>query len=215
MIQMPDYTKQLDEIVRVLNRPGTSQWVIALFSALLGLIAGLIGQTLQTFLADVYRCFKMRRVLYIDLADMFLNVDSIITADIIADGLERSKWQEDQLRQHLLFRGEKYCLDTQEIYMQLSERPAAEILYQRFHLILNEEMHVNTGLALRMFANAVHNGSLQPKYINRFCGRKQAANVLRKVAHYLREDDDLRTVQHVRSSWLPPSSGPGTPATGG
>ena len=43
-------------------------------------------------------------------------------------------WQEDQLWKHLLFREEKYCLDNQDIYMQLPERVAAEILYPSFQL---------------------------------------------------------------------------------
>ncbi len=94
----------------------------------------------------------------------------------------------------LLFRGEKYCLDIPDIYMQLSERAAAETLYLRFHQVLNEpaSRYVNTGLALRTFANVVHDGHLRQKYVRRFLGRKQASIPLRKVEFYQRQDDELR-----------------------
>jgi len=176
---MSDYSKQLEEIARALSRPTTPVWLVATFSAVLGVLGGLTGQLLM----DVaYRRYKLRRVLYLDLTEMFWAVHGIMAFKDIPEP-ERSRWQQDGLRRNLLFRGEKYCSDNQEIYIQLPERLAGETLYPRFHLILDEanSMHVNTSLALTLFADVVHRGSLAPKYFKRFLGRKRATSLLKTL----------------------------------
>ena len=192
-MQVPDYSRQLDEIIKILNHPATPAWLIAAFSAVLGVVGGLVGQSLQLLATDAYRRYKMRRVLYLDLADMFLTVDSIMRFTELPDP-DRWHWQEDQLRNSLLFRGEKYCLDNHEIYMQLPERLVGEALYSRFHRILDEEhsMNVNTDLALRMFANFVSQGGLKFKYFKRFLGSRRAVALSRAFDHHQTRDEELR-----------------------
>jgi hypothetical protein len=144
---MPDYSKQLDEIVKALNRPATPQWQIALFSALLGLVVGVVGPSLM----DFRRRDQMRRVLYLDLIDMFWAVKNIMAVTDIPES-DRQRWQREQLKKVLLFRGEKYCVDNLEIYRRLPERRVGEMLYPYFHQIVGDEkgLRANTSLALML-----------------------------------------------------------------
>jgi hypothetical protein len=192
---MPDYSKQLAEIAQALSQPTTSVWLVATFSTVLGaffaVIATITGQLLTMVLTDAYRRYKARRILYLDLTDMFFAVRGIMAfAELPA--YDRSRWQEDQLRKNLLFRGEQYCSDNLEIYMQLPERFAAETLYQRFHQILDQanSMHVNMGSALFAFAECVHSGDLAAKYFRRFLGRKRAASLLDISAAIHRQNEE-------------------------
>ena len=187
---MPNYTGQLYEIWKAMSQPPA--WIIAISSAALGLIAGLIGSTLQIHIAEYYRRDNMRRVLYLDLINMFLTVDTIINFKEITDDNQKWKWQEGELQSNLRFRGEKHCMDNLNIYMQLPERMVGEVLYQNFHLILDgSNWMVNTNLALRLFANSVHSGHLCKKQIRRFLSQQQAVNLLNRVEYYQQQDDEL------------------------
>lgn len=198
---MPDYSNQLQEIAKALSRPTTPVWLVAAFSALLGVLGGLAGQSLMMVVTDTYRRHKLRRVLYLDLADMFWAVDTIMAFAEMPDQ-NRWQWQEEQLRRMLVFRGEKYCRDNQEIYIQLPERLAAETLYQRFHDIVDDmhSMQINTGLALRKFADAVHSGSLIPKHFRRFLGSQRATSLLRAVDEYHKRSEELRRKEGLPSN---------------
>src|ERR1700722_18610792 len=74
---MPDYTNQLNEIVRLLSRPGVSPWLISAISVFLGVVAGAIGRAIEPWIADFSRLSRMRRVLYGDIASMFSHVATI------------------------------------------------------------------------------------------------------------------------------------------
>ncbi|MCX6622031.1 MAG: hypothetical protein NTY38_13375 [Acidobacteria bacterium] len=76
---MPDCTKQLAEIVRLLNRPGISPWLLAVFSVFLGIVGGAVGRAIEPWVADISRRKKLRRVLYGGIANMFFQVDTITT----------------------------------------------------------------------------------------------------------------------------------------
>ena len=190
---MPDYSKQLEDIAKALNRPTTPVWIIAAFSAFLGFISGIIAQSLMMLVTDFYRRYKMRRVLYLDLVNMFWAVDSIMAVTDMPQS-ERGHWQRDQLNKNLLFRGEKHCLDNPEIYVQLPERRAGELVYPYLHQILDDPnwLNVNTGLALRIFAHVVHDRTLKPIYFWLFLGRKGAAALRRSAEQYYGQDEELR-----------------------
>ncbi len=193
MLPAGDYTKQLEEIARALNRPSTPVWLVAIFSAVLGVIGGLVGQSLMMIATDAYRRYKLRRVLYLDMADLFFAVDSIVEFKEIDDA-HRYQWQEQELATHLTFRGEKYVRDNQEIYVQTGERLVADMLYLRFHKILDEKnsMAVNTNLALRITANTVTEGTLQKKYFKRFLRPKSYERLMQRIEYHQKQDEELR-----------------------
>jgi hypothetical protein len=182
---MPDYSNQLEEIAKALNRPATPQWVIAA----LGFIGGIITQSLMMLMTDFHRRYEMRRVLYIDLVNMFWAVDGF--TDIPQS--ERFG-QKEQLKKTLLFRGEKHCLDNPEIYIQLSERRAGEMVYPYFHRILDDPqngLNANIGLALSVFSQVVHDRTLKRMYLRLFLGRRGAATLCHSAEKYYRQDEKL------------------------
>ena len=134
----------------------------------------------------------MRIVLYSDLAGMFWATHNIVNATDVPEQ-ERGLWQKEQLRNDLLFRGEKYCADKPHLYLQLPERHAAERIYPYFHSIIENQVWtgVNSHLALNMFSNAVHDRNLKAKYFRRVLGRKDAASLLRLADYYYRENQEL------------------------
>src|ERR1700719_1476476 len=87
---MPDYSKQLDEMVRLLSRPGISPWLLAAFATLLGVVGGAAGRALEPWIAGFWRRAQMRRVLYGDIASMFFQVDTIT--------MFGERWANDRVR---------------------------------------------------------------------------------------------------------------------
>jgi hypothetical protein len=194
--ETPDYSRQLEEIVKAMNRPTTPVWRVAVFSAFVGLVFGIVAQFLVMLITDLYRRYKMRRVLYCDLAGMFWAVENIMAVTDVPED-DRWRWQRAQLTKALLFRGEKYCLDTPELYMQLPERYAGEMLYPYFHQILDDDkwLNVNTSLALSAFSHVVHSGTLKPMYLRLFLGRKEAGDLRRSAElRYTQNQERLKGV---------------------
>ena len=57
-------------------------------------------------MSDLHRLYKLRRLLYREIADMFLTLDSIMEQNHINDLVERINWQVDQAKTYLNFRSE-------------------------------------------------------------------------------------------------------------
>src|SRR5262249_39168107 len=113
----PDYTKQLDAIVAALNHPTTPAWRVAFISATLGFLAGLLSRFFDRFLVEWHERRVMRRVLYVDIANMFLAVEDIMSFKEL-QGSDLYQWQQEQLKAHLKFPGEAYSNGKQDIFMQ-------------------------------------------------------------------------------------------------
>src|SRR5260370_18311955 len=124
----------------------------------------------------------MRRLLYRELVNMFFLVDGVMNQTHFADtdAVARNHWQSAEIKTYLNLRSEKYVTDNQELYVHLPEHGAADILYHRFHMILDQpnEFNVNTHRALNMFATAVHDGALKSRWLTWFLGKKSAAALL-------------------------------------
>lgn len=190
---MPDYSKQLAEIVQALNRPSWPAWEVALFTSLLAFLFGLVGQFFLMLMTDRYRRRQLQAVLYRDLAALFFRVHMIM--DMKPEQIpwdDKMAWIKDQLKRGLLFRGEKECVDNQRLYTQLRERTDGETLYASFHRIIDEletgsgAININTRSALKTFAMLVREGELQPKYFRRFLRKKSADRLLMIVDEYLK-----------------------------
>ena len=195
----PDYSRQLEEIAKALNRPSMPQWEVALIAAVFGAFLGMAVQWLLKVLSKVldnwWDIHTMRRVLYLDLLPMFRRVEDIMAFTEL-EGPELWDWQEEQLKPLLTFRGEAYLKAHQDIYMQLPERAAVESLYAVYHRILDDNRlrPVNSGRAKRLLAYLVEKNQLRRKYIKKFLSRAEAKELLKRL-HFIYED----------SEWLPPS----------
>ena len=192
---MPEYAVQLQEIVKALNRPTTSPWIISGSAATLAVIGAIIGQCILMWLTDSYRRLKLRRLLYKELGAMFLIVDGVMRNEQIEDDLvSRTQWQIKQIREHLNFRSEKYMTDNQELYVHLDEHWAADMLYGRFHKIVDDpdSFHVNTNVTLRIFANTVYEGRLKRRWFKRSLPQRTAKGLLERVDHHQQVDEELR-----------------------
>ena len=174
---MPDYTEQLEEIARALSRPSTPAWLVAVLSFVLGLSSGVLLHFVQQWLGERSKCKKIRRVLYLDLAELFLRVDSIMTFDPGGSDHERWKWRKAELKTHISFKGERYVQANEDTYVQLPERVFADNIYTYLHKALDnldDMWNVNWSIARGVFAEAVYKDRLKGKYFRKFIGKERA-----------------------------------------
>jgi hypothetical protein len=181
---MPDYTNQLDEIVRLLSRPGISPWILAAFSVFLGIIGGAIGRAFEPWLADFPRRSRMRRVLYADMASMFFQVD-VIT-------MFGEPWANDNVRAEaftrlvssLDFEAEDHLKTNRDVFMQLDERPAAKHIYHLLHQTVSEgaaQMENNCRKVQWMLGWYVHDRAFHERYFRKFLPKNQSARLIKRA----------------------------------
>lgn len=186
----PDYSHQLEEIAKALNRPSIPSWLVALISALVGAVFALAGQLLLKSFDNWRGIHNMRRVLYRELITMFQMLD----ASMGYTGLFSER--NELLQSALKFSGEAYLKAHQDVYMQLPEREAAEVLYAAYHKILDHESsdarEHNWELAKRLLAQFVETDQLPRRYIKKFLGSAETEQPLKKL-HAIYEDSERRT----------------------
>ena len=179
---MPDYTKQLQEIAAALSRPSMPAWLVAAVSSILGFASAFLLQFVQHWVAERVKRERTRRVLYVDLAEVFSAVESIMEFREL-DEYQRWQWQKGQLKLHVGFKGEKYLRTNEDAYVQLVERPAAESVYSHFHVALDDVDHwwnVNWSVARQTFAQVVCEDTLKRRYFRRFIGKEHSAWLYRR-----------------------------------
>jgi len=181
---MPDYTQQLDEIVRLLSRPGISPWLLAAFSVFLGIVGGAIGRGIEPWIADFSRRARMRAVLYGDIASMFFHVDTITTfgepwaSDLVRDDAF------NRLSSSLDFEAEKYLDANRDVFMQLKERLAAKHLYNTLHRVINEgprNMVTNCRIVQWILGMYIRSGEMREQYFRKCLSWDQADRLIRRA----------------------------------
>ena len=181
---MPDYTKELDEIVRLLSRPAISPWLLSAFSVCLGFIVGAIGQAIAPLLSDISRRSRMRRVLYGDIAHMFFHADTIT--------MFGERWANDGVRDDafkglvssLDFEGEEHIKTNHDVFAQLVERPATKHIYNLFHQIVVDgpaEMARNCLKVQWMLGYYIQDGALQERYFRKCLPKNQLERLLARA----------------------------------
>lgn len=193
---MPDYTKQLDDIVGVLRRPGISPWLLSAFSVFLGIVGGALGRAIEPWIADFSRRGRIRRVLYGDIASMFFHVDSITTlgepwAD---DGLRDEAF--NRLSKSLDFEAEGYLNTNREVFMQLAERPAAKHIYSLLHRIVDEgstNMDRNCRSVQWMLGKYLRDGTLRERYFRKGRPTNQFERLIKRATEVY--DESMRHEQ--------------------
>jgi len=135
-----DYTKQLDEIVRILSKPtGPPWWVTSVSTAAFSFLLGIGGAFIGILLADSYKRRKLRRVLYANLIELFQIVTSILHVAVGDSEGERRDRQIKQIRAELKFDGRNILKQNQDLYVTLEEHRPAEVLFDRFHEIIDDD----------------------------------------------------------------------------
>jgi hypothetical protein len=66
-----DYTSQLEQIVKALNRPSILTWMIAIMSAFLGFLVSILTQVFQHWYCERRARSKMRMIIYSELGSMY------------------------------------------------------------------------------------------------------------------------------------------------
>jgi len=164
------------------NRPGRSllrsrrQWLVAIIGTILGFLAAVLLQFIQQSLAERSKRERVRRVLYIDLAELFFTVDTIMEDREIQEP-HRSDWQKDQLKTHVAFKGEKHLRANEDVYMELPERTVADTVFAYFHRALDNldaGLHSNWSIAAQIFSAMVCEGRLKHDCFRKFIGKKRA-----------------------------------------
>jgi hypothetical protein len=197
-----DYTQQLNAIVKALNRPATPTWIIALISTGFGVLGAFIG----LWLGDFYKRYKLRRLLYRELVGMFSVVDDTLGHTFVENEHDQYKWQGDQIRTYLSFSSQEYMKANQDLYVSLAEHATAEMLYGRFHAIVDNShsFSINTGLALRLFSRAVTEGWLKKFWLRVFLSRRGYKRIMQRVNAYWQLEEALN--RNLEAAGMKPPS---------
>ena len=192
LAQQPDYSQELKAIAAALNHPATPAWIVAAFSASLGVIGGLLGQFVFLRINDAFQRFRMRRILYKDLGATFLMIYTTLI-DQFYTGYRGTLWQQQQFAALLTFSVEDYLKQRPDVYMQLSEYKQSEELYRWLH---NTAVNTPTGCSnpamyCQLFADYVSNSSLKEKYFRKFFNEPQAETLIKYVAEAKKRTEDL------------------------
>ena len=92
---MSDYTKQLDEIVRA-SSPTTPVWVPVLIASILSFTAAVLLQPVQQWIADSFKRRRIRRVLYVELVELFSTVEAVLDFQDIEEDTAGWEWAEER-----------------------------------------------------------------------------------------------------------------------
>jgi len=104
-----DYTSQLEQIVKALNRPSIPTWMIAIMSAFLGFLVSILTQVFQHWYGDRRARSKMRMIIYSELGSMYSHLVHFHDVKTRLPEQEGIEWRKKQLKEHFLkFDGEKY-----------------------------------------------------------------------------------------------------------
>ena len=66
-----DYTTQLQEIAKALNRPSIPTWLIAILSGLVGFLASVFSQVFQHWYAERSAQNRMRMIVYSEIGSSY------------------------------------------------------------------------------------------------------------------------------------------------
>lgn len=168
-----DYTPELDQIVRALNRPSIPTWFIAILSAFLGFFVSAFTQVFQHWYSEHRARRKMRMIIYSELGDMYSNLVHFQNVKIGKSEQGDIAWRKKQLKERFLkFEGEKYAEDHKDIFIQLKERSIISGLYGAIHEVFGPEeeygFFINAGLAIEIIEDEVRLKSLPGKFVKQY-----------------------------------------------
>ncbi len=169
-----DYTPQLQEIAKALNRPSTPTWLIAILSGLVGFLASVFSQVFQHWYAERRERNKMRMIIYSEIGAMYSH---LVHFHDLGKGYESEEediaWRKKQLKERFLkFEGEKYAEDNKAVFIQLKERSTIDEIYSAIREVFGPEeeygFFLNSGLAIEILEDCVRLNYLPRTYVKRY-----------------------------------------------
>ena len=172
----PDYSHQLEEIVKALNRPSTPTWLIAIISAVLGFLASVLSQVFQHAYTDYRARRKMRIIIYSELGGMYSNLVRFYERKSTQPEQQDLEWRKNQLKERFLkFEGEKYADENKDVFIQLKERSTISELYGAIREVFGPEeeygFFINAGLAIEIIEDCVRLDYLPNRSVRRYMNR--------------------------------------------
>lgn len=169
----PDYSQQLEQIAKALNRPSTPTWLIAIISAFFGFLASVLSQLFQHWYGEHRACNKMRMIIYSEIGAMYSNLVHFHGLKTSLPESQDINWRKKQLREHFLrFEGEKYADDHKDVFILLKERPTINELYSAIHAVFGPEeeygFFLNAGLAIEIIEDCVRLRYLPRNFVKRY-----------------------------------------------
>jgi hypothetical protein len=122
-----DYTKQLGEIAAALRRPTpwwTNSWILAAFSAFLGVLGGFVGQLILRKHADRRIRRTLLRLGYRYTGELLAVLDVLVSAPA-----PLQQYRYAALPIVLLTTPEEYAKAHREIYAALPEAPSFDVIF--------------------------------------------------------------------------------------
>jgi hypothetical protein len=176
-----DYSPQLEEIVKALNRPSIPTWLIAIMSASLGFLASVLSQIFQHCYSEHRARSKMRMIIYPEIGGMYSDLVHFHNYDLEPSKLEDmqmmpnelTEWKKGQLLERCLkFEGEKYADDNKHVFIQLKERSTIIEIYSAIREVVDPKDElpfvINSGLAIEIIEDFVRLNDLPRKFVRRY-----------------------------------------------
>jgi hypothetical protein len=175
-----DYTSQLEQIVKALNRPSIPTWMIAIMSAFLGFLVSILTQVFQHWYGDRRARSKMRMIIYSELGSMYSHLVHFHDVKTRLPEQEGIEWRKKQLKEHFLkFDGEKYAEDHKEVFIQLKERSTITQLYSAIRDVFGPEeeygFFLNSGLAIEIIEDCVRLNDLPHRFVKSYMNDSDVA----------------------------------------
>jgi hypothetical protein len=188
----PDYTLQLEEIVRALNRESIPTWLIAITSAFFGFLASVLGQIFQHWYGEHRARSKMRMIIYSEIGAMYSQLVDL-QPDMVSEPPTQQDfdWRKLQFRIRFLnyqgekyaekFEGEKYADDKRDVFIQLKERSTIISIYSAIRDVFGPEEEygflINSGLAIEIIEDCVRLNDLPGKFVKRYMNGADVAAI--------------------------------------
>lgn len=98
--------------------------------------------------------------------------------------------QYEQLKETLRFEGQDHLNAQCDVYMQLSEHPAAEQIFREFHRIADEPsaIAINCHRALWMVGSYINRGNLRSKYFTRYLSKVHGRRIIEQATTLFEKD---------------------------
>lgn len=127
----------------------------------------------------------MRRIVYCELADSFLNLHNIVDVAIHSQ-LYTPAMKLSVLQNLFSFDGESYMKENRATFYQLPDGPILTVLYNRFHTIQVGGTYQIPVLKsdLGFFSDSFRQSTALRKYLKRFAGNARFSTIENAVQHY-------------------------------
>lgn len=177
-----DYTSQLEEIAKALNRPSTPTWLIAIISASLGFLASVLSQLFQHWYGERRARSKMRTVVYSEIGAMYSHLAHFYDIKTHLPEKEDIEWRKKQLRERFLkFEGEKYAEEHKDVFVGLKERSTISQLYSAVREVFAPEeeygFFINAGLAIELIEDYVRLNDLPSRFVKCYMNDTDIASI--------------------------------------